>query len=171
VCYRLYLASPLTLSEIRSMLPAGVVADLVPPATRETLLDLHPDARDVVTLTSGGCACDLLGQRLSDRVEDERRLRARYRQAGVPRAAVIRALERHRMGLGRRSRTRPSPQTLARFVVEHARNAGPALFLQELQTADDVTPAPAGAVVTRHAGGIPGTHDWLPPGTPVLVVP
>jgi hypothetical protein len=44
------LASPLTLSEVRAMLPAGITADLIPPAEQQALRNLHPPARTCARL-------------------------------------------------------------------------------------------------------------------------
>lgn len=128
MCYFLYIASPLTLSEVRSMLPAGAVADLTGFADQQTLKRLHPDAQTVARLLTGRCSCDLLRPRQVDAREDERHLRERYRTLEVPREIVIPALERHRRGAGLRTPAGGWPQALARFVAEHARNAGPTLY-------------------------------------------
>ena len=44
MCYFLYVASPLTLSEVRSMLPAGLAADALPVSEQQHLKDIHYDA-------------------------------------------------------------------------------------------------------------------------------
>src|SRR5688572_30083508 len=97
MCYFLYIASPLTLSEVRSMLPLGLSADLA-PEHRALLHRLHPTARTIAQLVVGACSCDLVRQRRADPIEDERELRARYQRAKVPRTEIIRKLERHRRG-------------------------------------------------------------------------
>ena len=78
----------------------------------------------------GACSGDLVRPRLADPVEDERELRARYQRAKLPRAEIIKELERHRRGPERRQ---VPPEgwaaAVAAFVVEHARNAGPTLYL------------------------------------------
>jgi hypothetical protein len=129
VCYFLHIASPLTLSEVRSMLPSGLVAHLVSTVERDALIRLLPDARTVAQLVVGSCSCDLIVPRQADPQEDERHLRAGYRRLNLPRDAVIRALERHRRPLPR-PRQPPAgwPRALAAFVAEHARNAGPTLY-------------------------------------------
>src|SRR5262245_6663730 len=96
MCLHLYLASPLTLSEVRSMLPKGLAADLLDPAEQRTLKQLHPDAQTVARLVHGACSCDLVVQRHPVSREDEAWLRRRYREQGLPRTAVLPALERHR---------------------------------------------------------------------------
>jgi len=135
MCFFLYIASPLTLSEVRSMLPAGLVADLAPPLYRGALQQLHPPAKTVARLLVGSCSCDLVRPRQADPIEDERELRSRYQQAKLPRTAIIRELELHRRG----PVPRPVPpdgwmRALVRFVVEHARNAGPTLYLLHFGT-------------------------------------
>ena len=130
MCFFLYIASPLTLSEIRSMLPPGLVADLAPSGQRTALQRIHPTARTVAQLLVGACSCDLVRARRDDPIEDERELRARYQQEKLSRAEIIQELERHRRG----PLPRPRPSTgwadsLAGFAVEHARNAGPTLYL------------------------------------------
>jgi hypothetical protein len=127
MCYFLYLASPLTLSEVRSMLPPGLTADPAPSRDQQILKSAHPGALTVVRLLSGRCSCDLVRPRLSDSREDERHLRERYRREGASRAGTIRALERHRRPAAReegKSRSR----AVTAFVAEHARNAGPSLY-------------------------------------------
>jgi hypothetical protein len=170
MCYFLSIASPLTLSEIRSMLPPGLAADLAPSSDRIALLRLHPSAKTVAHLLVGACSCDLVRPRLPDPIEDERELRRRYQQAKLSRPEIIRNLERHRQGpLPRPSAIEGWPSTLAAFVVEHARNAGPTLYLldfvplieERVFLADPATYTVA-AVRLENAG-------WLKEGRPVLV--
>ena len=170
MCLQLYLASPLTLSEVRSMLPEGVAADLVSPAIQRQWSDHFPSARVVVTLRQGRCACGLAGQRHEDNEEDERRLRARYRKAGVDRQRVITALERHR----RAPPQHGSPGAallLAGFVAEHARNAGPSLYFLDFSAESErMPPWPDSVPISITATQVraePGS--WLPEQTPVLV--
>ena len=170
MCLQLYLASPLTLSEVRSMLPDGVVGDLVSPAIQRQWTGHFPSARVVLTLRQGQCACELAGQRHEDNAEDERRLRARYRKAGIDRLRIMTALDRHR-------RARPHPRTagsalLAGFVAEHARNAGPSLYFLDFSAESermppwpDSGPSPITAAQVRANPG-----SWLPEQTPVLVL-
>jgi hypothetical protein len=132
MCYFLSIASPLTLSEIRSMLPPGLTADLVPSSERTALLRLHPAAKTVAHLLVGACSCDLVRPRVADPIEDERELRNRYQRAKLSRPDIIRLLERHRRGPRPRSTaTSGWASALSAFVVEHARNAGPTLYLLE----------------------------------------
>ena len=129
MCFHLYLASPLTLSEVRSMLPAGLTADLLDPAEQRTLKRLLPEAQTGARLMHGACSCDLVVQRHPVGRQDEAWLRRRYRAQGLDRNAVLAALERHRrVGEGRARPEGHWPQAVAEFVVEHARNAGPTLF-------------------------------------------
>ena len=132
MCHDLYIASPLTLSEVRSMLPAGLAADLLTPAEARLLQPLLPAARTLARLLAGPCSCDLFAPRDPDTRVDESDLRRRYRAQGVARDAVIEALARHR----RRAPGGPGPETwapaIAAFVAEHARNAGPTLFFRHV---------------------------------------
>ena len=130
MCYFLYIASPLTLSEVRAMLPSGLTADLAASSDLQLLKSLHPSAQTAVRVLAGRCSCDLVRPRLDDPREDERHLRERYRRLEVPRTRMITALERHRRGTDPRLQpTGGWPKTLAEFVIEHGRNAGPTLYL------------------------------------------
>jgi hypothetical protein len=130
MCYFLYLASPLTLSEVRAMLPPGIAADLLPPAEQQVLRDLHPAARTGARLLVGRCSCDFVIARDSASGGAERHLRTRLFGAGLSRAQVIDALDVHRAGPGRPLAAPAVWQAaLAAFVAEHARNAGPTLYL------------------------------------------
>jgi hypothetical protein len=170
MCYFLYIASPLSLSEVRSMLPPGLTADLLPPAEQAVLRPLHPDAQTVARVLHGGCSCDLVTQRHPVASEDEAPLRARYRTLGYSRDRVIRALELHRRALERRAQPAGHwPRAFSAFVAEHARNAGPTLYY--LHFSHDG--------LLRVAGGVPrqiltasvraAPDAWLPEDAPVLV--
>ena len=169
MCYFLYIASPLTLSEVRSMLPAGLNADLA-PTHRAALNRLHPAARTVAKLVIGACSCDLFRPRQADPIEDERELRSRYSRAKVSRSQMIKALERHRRGaLYPTGASRGWSEALAGFVVEHARNAGPTLYLLEFaheesggKHAETALPCSLADVRRHHA-------RWLTEGKPTLV--
>jgi hypothetical protein len=172
MCYFLYMASPLTLSEIRSMLPPGLMADLAPSSERATLLQLHPSAKTVAHLLVGACSCDLMRPRLNDHIEDERELRARYQRHKLPRVEIIKKLERHRQGPS----PRPKPATgwseaLAGFVAEHARNAGPTLYLLGFDPPESGARPNPGTILTscspKDVRLSPGR--WLSEGTPVIV--
>jgi hypothetical protein len=129
VCYFLRIASPLTLSEVRSMLPTGMAADPLPSAELAGLRALLPSAQTVAQLRVGACSCDLVRPRLPETREDERHLRTRYKALGLTRDRIIRELERHRRGLpGIQEPEGGWRAALAAFVAEHARNAGPTLY-------------------------------------------
>jgi hypothetical protein len=173
LCYFLYVASPLTLSEVRSMLPAGLTADLA-PSHRAALHLIHPSSRTVAQLLIGACSCDLVRARQANPIDDERELRARYHRLRVPRADIIRALERHRRGPIPRPTTIPGwPQALVHFVAEHARNAGPTLYLLEFRAHPERIVAAVGApIVTRSLGEVRShSGHWLTEDTPTLVEP
>jgi hypothetical protein len=171
MCYFLYIASPLTLSEVRSMLPPGLTADLA-PSRRTALQRLLPSARTVAQLLVGACSCDLFRARLADPIEDERELRSRYGRAKVPRGEIIKALERHRRG----PLPRPTPvggwlEALAAFVIEHARNAGPTLYQLEftLPAGGAGTEKLAAPVASSVAEVRRHPDRWLVEGTPTIV--
>jgi hypothetical protein len=129
VCYHLYLASPLTLSEVRAMLPPGLSAALVDPEERQALRRADPDAQIGARLMHGACSCDLLVERRPVSREDESWLRRRYREQGLSRGEIIAALERHRRAQEERTRAPGHwPRAVAAFVAEHARNAGATLY-------------------------------------------
>ncbi len=168
MCYFLTIASPLTLSEVRSMLPPGLAAQPVEPGEAAETRRLLPGAQTVAALLVGACSCDLVHPRGSDSRDDERHLRARYAREGLSRDQVIRRLERHR----RRPAQAPSapwPPQLAAFVAEHARNAGATLYL--LQFGDGPSPVAAPVPVTVSLTSVrSGAGDWLQEGQPVRVV-
>jgi hypothetical protein len=156
------------------MLPAGLTADLVPAAEQRFFASQLHGIRTAVQLRHGGCACDLAGQRHPEKAEDERRLRARYRLESTPRDAVIRALERHR--------DRPvwppvGPahwvEAMAAFVVEHARNAGPALcyLCFAARPGGHLPWRDRTAVRTTAAEVRARPADWLREAQPVIVHP
>jgi hypothetical protein len=168
VCYFLYIASPLTLSEVRSMLPPGAVADLGSFVEQQTLKAILPAAQTVARLLIGRCSCDFIRTRLADAREDERHLRERYRRLEVPRATVIDAIERHRRGAGVRPPSGGWPGALARFVAEHARNAGPTLYhLHFSPQATLATPGNTRPVSVTEVLASP--EGWLKEGSPALV--
>jgi hypothetical protein len=125
MCYRLWIASPLSLTEIRSMLPPGFAADIAPVAGHAVLRARLPGAQTVALLRIGGCACVLRTARGGD---DERHLRRRYAELGLSRDRIIAALERHRRGPPPAGEPTAWRAALAGFVAEHARNAGPTLY-------------------------------------------
>jgi hypothetical protein len=169
MCYFLYIASPLTLSEVRSMLPPGAVADLGGFGAQQALKSLYPDAQTVARLLIGRCSCDLIHPRQVNAREDERHLRERYRQLGAARDLVIMALERHRRGAGQRSPAGGWPVALAKFVAEHARNAGPTLYHLTFSPGDS-PPGAIGSVRNTSVGRVLAEPEgWLLEGSPVLV--
>jgi hypothetical protein len=128
VCYFLYIASPLTLSEIRSMVPEGVTVDLADPVEQQVLKSSSRGIQTVARLLVGRCSCDFVRQRHADPHEDERHLRERFRERGISRALTISGLERHRAGAKVPGPERGWRQTLVDFVYEHARNAGRTVY-------------------------------------------
>jgi hypothetical protein len=168
LCYHLWIVSPLSLTEIRSMLPPGFAADVAPPPEQRALRAALPNTQTVATLRIGGCACAL---QLPGTGEDERHLRRRWAALGLNRERIIAALERHR-------RARPPAgdpagwrQALAGFVVEHARNAGPSAFLSGFGAEPPGSATPEGSRVVPAAAVRTAPHTWLTEGSPVVVTP
>jgi len=175
MCFHLFLASPLTLSEVRSMLPPGMAADLLTATEQSELRQRHPQGRTGVRLLRGACSCDLVVQRHPVTRQDEALLRKRYRKLGLSRAATIRALENHRSrqehpaSLGERE---PWPELLSRFVAEHARNSGPSLYFLHFSHEGTLGELPTVTNRTCHAAEVrerPG--GWLVEEEPTVVVP
>jgi hypothetical protein len=169
MCYFLYLASPLTLSEVRSMLPPGAAADLAGFHDQQLLKSAHPGAQTVARLLVGRCSCDFVRQRQDDTREDERHLRERYRRLEVPRPAVITALEQHRRGAGLPSPPGGWSAALARFVAEHARNAGPTLYHLHFSAGTAPLPVPGIIRDVTVAKVMAEPEGWLLEPTPVRV--
>jgi hypothetical protein len=169
VCYFLTIASPLTLSEVRSMLPAGLSAQPVGPAETAAARRVLPAAQTVASLLVGACSCDLVRPRLGDVREDERHLRGRYGALRLPRDEIIRRLERHRRRPAAVPRE-PWGPLLAAFVAEHARNAGATLYT--LGFGDGPRPVPSdSAPVTRTPAQVRAQPaGWLEEDQPVLVI-
>jgi hypothetical protein len=167
MCYFLYIATPLTLSEVRSMLPPGLTAQPVGGPEAAEARRLFPTAQTVATLLVGGCSCDLVHQRDPEPREDERHLRARFSRLRLPREEIIRRLERHRR---RPAQLSAEPMAaLSSFVAEHARNAGPTLY--SLRFGEAAPEAAAASPVRRTVADIrKGAGGWLEEGRPVLVV-
>jgi hypothetical protein len=171
MCYFLRLASPLTLSEVRAMLPAGLTARAGTTGEVAWLRALLPSAQTAAHLLVGSCSCDLVRPRSPVPREDERHLRERYFKLGLGRDEVVRELERHR-----RSGGRPPPEgwprALAAFVAEHARNAGPTLYELRFGPAAEASRPPdltrAGEVPLARVREVP--EGWLEEGRPVTVV-
>ncbi len=152
------------------MLPTGLTADLA-PSLRSGLHQLHPAARTVAQLLIGACSCDLFRPRQPDPIDDERELRSRYSRMKVPRTEVIKALERHRRGPRRSVPPGGWSEALAGFVVEHARNAGPTLYLLDFSLYPAaVGTGELGQPVACSVGDIRLHRDrWLVEGKPVIV--
>jgi hypothetical protein len=154
------------------MLPPGLTADLASSSYRSRLLGLHPPARTVAQLLVGACSCDLVRPRLEVPLEDERELRTRYQREKLPRSDIIRELERHRRGpLPRPRAAKGWANALADFVVEHARNAGPTLYLLDFAPHERDAPrvwptAPLACSVTQVRSE---PARWLVEGRPVIV--
>ena len=152
------------------MLPAGLTADLSPTGTRAALQQLHPPARTVAQLLVGACSCDLVRPRLAQSIDDERELRARYQRAKLPRAEIIKELERHRRGPVRRQEPPEGwAAALAAFAAEHARNAGPTLYLLQFGSGNIEPIAPGVAPEVRTVSDVRQSKTWLPEGRPVVV--
>lgn len=128
MCYRLHLATPLTLSEVRAMLPAGVSAHAAPAGEQRLLREHLENAQTVVELRRGPCACDFVVQRDPKGRTDETHLRERGMRARLPRARIAAMLEGHRTAEARVQPLAYWQRALAGFVAEHARNAGPSLY-------------------------------------------
>jgi len=155
------------------MLPDGMAADLLDPRALEPFRRALPEARTLARLVHGACSCDLVVARHPVSREDEAWLRQRYRASGLSRPEMIRALESHRRAQANPVRPRGHwPAALAGFVVEHARNAGPTLYL--LQFAPDGSPpgGPLGDPTTLRVRDVrAGPEDWLGEGRLIRVEP
>jgi hypothetical protein len=165
VCYRLLLAGSLTLSEVRAMLPDGLTAHVLDPASGR--LVFGAPGGNVLELCRGRCACDFFLERAAGR--DETALRSRWATERTPRDARLAALAVHRAQPDARPLAHWS-RALATFAREYARSGGPALYLRTFGDGlDDVrrlTPlARAAAELPDDAG------QWLPEGHPILVTP
>lgn len=174
MCYVLYVASALTLSEVRSMLPAGMSAHALAPDDDRRLRRAFRPARTVVRLLIGPCSCDLLLHRDPTAHTEERALRARY-AATHHRDDVIAAIAAHR--------SIPDPmeieppeywrRALAAFVAEHARTAGPAVYWLRfsLEGVAESPPDPPSAGATITVGEVLRAPDtWLTEDVPIRVV-
>ncbi len=170
MCYQLVLVSPLTLSEVRSMLPPGTHADALSPAGQQRWRALLPGSQTAVLLRAGHCACGLLQPRFRAARTDEAHLRQRYRELSVPRAQVVRALERHRRSVA--ASPRAAPDALQRLVVEHARNAGPSAWFLGFSAHDAPPVVPATPVTNQTAEVVARDPDgWLAEGQLTMVQP
>jgi hypothetical protein len=175
VCYVLYVASPLTLSEVRSMLPAGMSAHALAPDDDRRLRRSFRPARTVVSILVGPCSCDLVLPRDPVGHTEEAALRARYAAARLSRKEIIRAIDAHR-ALADPDIIEPPDwwrRALAAFVAEHARNAGPTVYWLQFVPGDASTPPPEPPAAARTVGvgdvlAAPG--EWLTEGAPIRVV-
>ncbi len=147
------------------MLPAGLSADAADAPERRRLADVADPAWQTVRLRVGACACGLFLDPANDGRSEESLLRARYFTLGVPRDAVIHALDRHRGGrpLADTAAPRDRRARLAAFVAEHTRTAGSAVFLRSFQP----SPMPPALVVDDRlrravAAVTAAPCDWLP---------
>jgi hypothetical protein len=168
MCYFLYLASPLTLSEIRAMLPEGVTAHSAGSHEQELLRSLQRGTGTVAQLLVGRCSCAFLESSQTDPAEYERHLRERYRQLGLNRENTIAALERHRF-----SQKVPVPDlgwagSLVDFIREHSRNARKSLYHLAF---DSTGQRSIGRAVRElRVGSItPQLNTWLLENSPVLI--
>lgn len=170
MCHFVFIASPLSVSEIRSMLPAGLTLDTLLPADTAALRALSPDAATFARLLIGNCSCDFFLERGEDGRAGERELRVRYRALGMARADVMAALERHRRRVARPRSLPERQQQLTTFVAEHARNAGTTLFLRAVSSGG-MPEEPLREPILRTVAEVRGEPAaWLPELTPVLVI-
>jgi hypothetical protein len=153
------------------MLPSGLTAELAPAAERDAMARMHPSARTVARLLVGACSCDLVRPRLENTIEDEREHRRRYQRAKLSRTEIIRQLERHRRG----PVPRPEPPggwrpALTAFVAEHARNAGPTLYLVDFLPSDRSPSRSPPDPIRRSVQEVRAAPEgWLIEGQPILV--
>ena len=151
------------------MLPPGIAADALPPAELTWFRSMLPAAQTAAHLRAGPCSCDLVRSRSPDSREDERHLRRRYSQLGLPRDRIIRELERHRRHAASVEPRAGWRGALAEFVAEHARNAGPTLYHLVFQPGG--RDGADGQQLTRTIAEVRADPDgWLQEGHLVLVV-
>jgi hypothetical protein len=158
MCYSLALVTPLTLSEVRSMLTAGMSADAIGPDAQGPYRRLLDGAQTAVLLQAGRCSCRLVASRFPSRISEDAYLRDRYRALKVPRALVIKGLERHRRGA---EAPRPDADALTRLVREHARNAGRAVLILGFAAASGAPSIPTPAVTRRVPKADDAGDAWL----------
>ena len=158
MCFSLVLVTPLTLSEVRSMLPAGIIADAIGPDAQGPYRRLLDGAQTAVLLQAGRCSCRLVPSRFPSRMGEDGYLRDRYRALKVPRALVIPALERHRRGA---ESPRPGADALTRLVREHARNAGRAVLILGFAAESGAPSIPTPTVTRRVPDSDAAGDAWL----------
>lgn len=154
------------------MLPPGLTAHAADREIHRRLHLLHPAARTVARLVVGDCSCDLVRPRHATPREDERHHRERHRRAGGRREPLIAAIERHRRGAGVPAPAGGWPRALAAMVAEHARNAGPTLYLLRFVT-DTAAEGPFPDTpprTIRVADLTARPEHWLEEDVPVTVV-
>jgi hypothetical protein len=158
---------------MRSMLPDGMALEPLAMADQRRLCAAHPGARTAARLLRGACSCDLVVQRHAVTREDEAWLRRRYRALGLTRPQIITAIARHRRST--ESRPRPAdywPAAVTAFVAEHARNAGPTLYLLHFSHDGSIAISPAAPIARMTADEVrhhPG--EWLAEDSAVVVNP
>lgn len=154
------------------MLPAGLTAQPADRDVHHRIRALHPTAQTVARLLVGACSCDLVRRRHQDPREDERHHRERHRRAGGGRDPLLAAIERHRRGAGIPAPAEGWPRALAAFVIEHARNAGPTLYLLRFVTDAAAEPplADSPARTIRVADVRASPDRWLEEGVPLIVL-
>jgi hypothetical protein len=85
---------------------------------------------------------------------------------------VVLALEAHRRAPPVPTPDGPVAEAFAGFVAEHARNAGPALYLLDFSADPERQPQwPGGAVRLTAAEVRRQPESWLTEAAPVLVLP
>lgn len=167
MCYSIVLVTPLTLSEVRSMLPAGMTADAIGPDAQGPYRRLLDGAQTAVLLQAGRCSCRLVASRFPSRISEDAHLRDRYRALKVPRALVIAGLERHRRGA---EAPRPGADALTRLVREHARNAGRAVLIMGFAAGSGPPSIPA-LVAARGVPDADALDAWLEEGVVTRIDP
>jgi hypothetical protein len=168
MCYFLYLASPLTLSEIRAMLPDGVTAHSGGAKEQEMFRAIQRSTQTVAQLLIGRCSCGFVEQAGSP-AENERHLRQRYRSLGFTREQIISALERHRV-----SQQVPPPEegwrsSLVDFVREHSRNARKSIYDLAFESLSIDPPASSELRQLPVDRVTSSLETWLQEGSPVLI--
>jgi hypothetical protein len=171
MCHFLYIASPLTLSEVRSMLPPGLTADFLPPSASSALRSLLPSAQTTARLLVGACSCDLYLHRDALHHREEALLRERYRALHLNRTTIIQAIDRHRRGAHPARDPAAWQELVAAFVVEHARNAGDTLYYREFSPGGLDGAGLARPMVTVSVGTVRSNPSaWMEEGVTVVVV-
>lgn len=152
------------------MASKGVTIDLLPPADGARLRALLPDAQTAVRFLSGKCSCDIFLQRDPVAHREESELRRRWRKLGMNRQAILAATDRHRRPPARDRAPEAWQQDIAAFVAEHLRNAGPTLYLHQFSGDGHVHQPADDAVEFALEKVRRNPVNWLPEGTPVIVV-